>query len=274
MIDLHCHSHHSDGLLSPTMLCERAFEAGMKMIALTDHDTTAGVQELMDAAKKYDLRVITGIELSVRWKKHDIHILGLNINLNDPVLNEIIEQQNSNRITRAQNIGSALQRCGLENAYQKACEVAGHDRIGRVHFAQILLHEGWVQEPKAAFKRYLGKGKIAYVPSSWINLNDAVNAIKTAGGQAVIAHPLKYGLTRMKLHELIHEFKAEGGEGIEVVSGEMMEEDIQRVSRLCYVFDLLASSGSDYHGEGISRIKLGRQKSLPDDCIPIWNAWS
>ncbi len=273
MIDLHCHSHYSDGLFSPAVLLERALKSGVSVLALTDHDTTEGVAELLQAAAGHDVRIISGIEFSVRWKKYDIHILGLNLNIDDPLLKEVIARQSESRISRGKAIGAALERCNIADAYQKACDLAGHDRVGRLHFAQLLLREGFVQEPKTAFKRYLSKGKIAYVPSSWINLQEAVEAIQTAGGQAVIAHPLKYGLTRMKLHELIHDFKAVGGEGIEVVSGDMMEQDIHKMSRLCDVFDLLASSGSDYHGEGRSRVPLGRQKSLPNECVPIWKTW-
>ncbi|PJD93424.1 MAG: phosphatase [Legionella sp.] len=273
MIDLHCHSYYSDGLLSPAMLLERALLSDVKLLALTDHDTTNGVTELLQAAQGHDIRIISGIELSVCWKKYDIHILGLNLNIDDPTLKEVISRQSASRIARGKAIGEALERCNITDAYQKACDLAGHDRVGRLHFAQLLLREGYIQEPKAAFKRYLGKGKIAYVPSSWINLHEAVETIHAAGGQAVIAHPLKYGLTRTKLHELIHDFRAAGGKSIEVVSGDMMVEDIHKMSRLCYVFDLLASSGSDYHGDGISRVPLGRQKLLPNDCVPIWNAW-
>lgn len=273
MIDLHCHSNYSDGLWSPALLLERALRAGVSLLALTDHDTTMGIPELQQAAKNRAIRIIPGIELSVQWKKYDIHVLGFNINIQDPGLQDVIALQEQRRIARAQAIGDALERLGLKDAYAKTCALAGHTRIGRAHFAQILLQEGMVKEPKAAFKVYLGRGKVAYVPSSWINLSTAVDAINGAGGQAVIAHPLKYGLTRLKLHELIHEFQTAGGIGIEVVSGDIMSDDIEKMANVCAKYDLLASSGSDYHGEGMSRIGLGRQKALPSHCTPIWSSW-
>lgn len=273
MIDLHCHSIYSDGLLSPAMLFDRAQHMGVTTLALTDHDTVAGIAELQQAATGHAMRIIPGIELSVQWKKYDIHVLGLNINIHAESLQQIIVQQQAQRLQRAQAIGEALQRCGIKDMYAKACALAGHTQIGRAHFAQVLLKEGMVRDIKAAFKTYLGKGKVAYVPATWINLSTAVTVIQAASGQAVIAHPLKYGLTRTKLHELVQEFQTLGGAGIEVVSGEIMDDDIEKMSKLCKKHALFASSGSDFHGEGLSRVGLGRQKSLPKHCTPIWDSW-
>ncbi|MCX7119429.1 MAG: PHP domain-containing protein [Legionellales bacterium] len=273
MIDLHCHSNYSDGLLSPALLLARAKQAGISLLALTDHDTVAGVLALQQMEPDPTIRIIPGIELSAHWKKYDVHILGLNINVHAPELQAIIIEQQERRVLRAQAIGEALQRCGIADAYAKTCELAGDAKVGRAHYAQLLIKEGYVRDIKAAFKTYLGKGKVAYVPVTWINLKTAVQVIQAAGGQAVIAHPLKYKLTRTKLHEFLQEFKDLGGAGIEVVSGESMPDDIDKMSKLCEKFSLLASSGSDYHGEGLSRIALGRQKLLPNDCVPIWSAW-
>lgn len=272
MIDLHCHSIYSDGLLSPTALLERAQQNGLTMLALTDHDTVAGVVELQKI-NDTSVQIIPGIELSVQWKKYDVHILGLNVDVNSLELQAVIVEQQERRVIRAQAIGEALQRCGLKDAYEKACELAGHTQIGRAHFAQLLLREGYVRDIKGAFTTYLGKNKIAYVPVTWINLSAAVQIIQAAKGQAVIAHPLKYKLTRTKLQEFITAFQDAGGAGIEVVSGDISYEDIEALSKLCTKFSLLASSGSDYHGDGYSRVGLGRQKALPEACIPIWTGW-
>lgn len=273
MIDLHCHSTYSDGLLSPKQLFERALQAGVTTLALTDHDTVAGVSELQQAAMGHAMRIVPGIELSVQWKKYDIHVLGLNIHIHAERLQQIIVQQQNQRFQRAQAIGEALQRCGIKDTYAKACALAGHTQIGRAHFAQVLLQEGMARDIKSAFKTYLGKGKIAYVPAIWIKLPTAVAVIQDAGGQAVIAHPLKYGLTRTKLQELVQEFQTLGGAGVEVISGEIMDEDVDKMAKLCQKHALLASSGSDFHGEGLSRLGLGRQKALPKHCKPIWDSW-
>lgn len=275
MIDLHCHSYYSDGINSPNELIEKASVNGVKYLAITDHDTTEGIkpfqQSLIERAS--DITLIKGIELSVSWKKHVIHILGLHL-MNHEKLDDLIYQQNQQRIQRAKEISSALVLSGLKDAYRKACEIAGHERVARPHFAQVLINEGMAKDMVSAFKKFLGRGRKAYVPTSWINIKEAVDGILDAGGQAVIAHPLKYGLTHTKLYELITDFKRAGGTGLEVVSGDMTKLKIQEAAAICQRFDLLASSGSDYHGEGISRISVGRQQQLPLNCTPIWNEWN
>ena len=272
MIDLHCHSYFSDGMLSPNALLKKAIDSNIRILALTDHDTTEGLSLLHEAAQEHDIKVINGIELSVRWKKYDVHILGLNIQPDNQHLQELIARQNENRIARARQIGEQLLNCGIDEAYKKASKIAGHERVGRAHFAQLLVTEGRVPDMKAAFKRYLGSGRPAYVATAWLTMSEAVAGIIQAGGQAVIAHPLKYGLTRSKLHELINIFKEEGGIGMEVVSGAMTKAQMMELAGLSQRYDLLASTGSDYHGD-MSHIGLGRQQPLPVNCKPIWHQW-
>lgn len=273
MIDLHCHSIYSDGSLTPEALIQKAQSHHLKCLSLTDHDTTAGYDELYKAAAHTEIKIINGIELSTRWKKYDVHILGYQI---QPIaeLDELIQKQNQSRIERAEQIGASLHMLGVADAYQKACVIAGHKRVGRPHFAKVLIAEGKVKDMKTAFKQFLGRGKAGYVPTPWITIAEAVTAINNVGGQAVIAHPLKYGLTRSKLHELINEFKEAGGVGMEVVSGEINVSDIKEMAATCMRFNLLASSGSDFHADGISRVNLGRQHSLPANCTPIWQEWN
>jgi predicted metal-dependent phosphoesterase TrpH len=273
MIDLHCHSSFSDGELSPHLLFNKALNSKIRMLALTDHDTIAGLSALHQAAQYFDVMIINGIELSVRWKKYDIHIIGLRINPDEQGLCELIKKQNEGRISRAQQIAERLEECGVDNAYQKACDLAGHERVGRSHFAQILIQDGRARDFKEAFKRFLGQGRPAYVLSNWVDIEQAVATITLAGGQAVIAHPLKYRLTRSKLHELITTFKRAGGVGMEVISGAMTTAQGLEMAGLCNRFELLASTGSDYHGDGLSRISLGQQQPLPVNCVPIWHQW-
>jgi predicted metal-dependent phosphoesterase TrpH len=272
-VDLHCHSFFSDGALSPEALLQKALAAQVNLLALTDHDTVAGVGELIAAARHHPIQIIPGIEFSVRWKLHDIHVLGLNIDSNSENLTSTIDKQNEQRTFRAKQIALLLEKLGLEQMYEKARTLAGHERIGRPHFAQLLINEKIVPDMQTAFKHYLGKGKLAYVPTSWLSLEETVNAISQAGGQAVIAHPLKYKLTLTKLRELITAFKSVGGAGLEVISGEMAPAQINTLANLCLHFDLLASSGSDYHDDAYSRIKLGQQRALPEHCKPIWAQW-
>lgn len=273
MIDLHCHSNFSDGELSPQTLIAKAISEDIKILALTDHDTVAGLKELQQVAASYPIHIINGIELSTRWKKYDIHVLGLNIDPEHEIMQELIAKQNTNRINRALQISAKLKSCGIDDAYTKACKIAGHNRVGRPHFAQVCIAEGLVVDMKTAFKRYLARGKSAYVPTPWISIAEAVEGIIQAKGEAVLAHPLKYSLTNTKLHELIVEFKKVGGKGIEVVSGEITTAQIETMVGLCSRYELLASTGSDYHGDNLSRISLGRQRQLPLNCIPIWHQW-
>lgn len=274
MIDLHCHSHFSDGELSPSALLNKAIDCRVRVLALTDHDTTAGLLPLHEAARGSGVTIINGIELSARWKKYDIHIIGLNINPAGEGISALIARQNDARIARALKISECLVGCGVQDAYRKASEIAGHERVGRPHFAQVLMNEGVVRDLKTAFKRFLGQGKVAYVPTAWVIIEDAVAAITQAGGQAVIAHPLKYALTRSKLHALIEAFKEAGGIGMEVISGDMTITQSTQLAGLCSRFELLASTGSDYHGDTLSRVALGQQRALPVNCTPIWHQWN
>ncbi len=252
----------------------KALNANVSILALTDHDTIEGLMPLHEAAENSTIKIINGIELSVRWKKYDIHILGLHIDADDPSLHRLIACQNEKRMARAKEIGSGLANCGVDDAFDKACALAGHERVSRAHYAHLLVNEGKVQDIKQAFKRYLAVGRPAFVPTAWVSIDEAVQVIHQAQGQAVIAHPLKYGLTRSKLYELIRDFKQVGGDGMEVVSGEMTTMDMNELAGLCLRFDLLASTGSDYHHDGVSRTPLGQQRPLPVNCIPIWRQWN
>ncbi|MFZ4077065.1 MAG: PHP domain-containing protein [Legionellaceae bacterium] len=273
MIDLHCHSFFSDGCLSPQALLLKALEHQVQVLALTDHDTLEGVASLQAAAAGTSVHIIPGIELSACFKLIDVHILGFNMTIDDPTFISLIKRQEHSRVVRAQKIGEKLLALGLVDAYQKAVQLAGHDRVGRPHFAQVLINEGRAIDMKQAFKRFLGRGRPAYVPTAWISVEEAVRGIVQAKGCAVIAHPFKYALTRTKLHALINAFKLAGGTGLEVVSGRMEPALVAEAAQLCKRFDLLASTGSDYHGDGMSHVGLGRQSALPDDCVPLWSDW-
>ncbi len=272
-VDLHCHSFFSDGELSPEALIEKAIDARIRLLALTDHDTIEGIARLREAAKTHGITVIDGVELSVRWKMHDIHILGLNLDSRHSSLTALLIKQNEQRSARAKQMSNALETIGVQRAYQKACEIAGHERVGRPHLAQVLINEGLVKDMQTAFDRYLKRGRLAYVPTSWISVEESVTGILQSGGMAVIAHPMKYKLTRSKLHALITDFKMADGRGLEVVSGDMNASQIGELAGLCERFELLASSGSDYHSDRHSRVKLGQQSPLPLNCKPIWEQW-
>jgi len=273
MIDFHCHSTYSDGSDSVNEIFESALASGIQQLALTDHDTVAGVAELRSLCDNSSVSCINGIEFSTRWKKHDIHIVGLHIDIQDPEINKRIDLQKKCRFERAKNIAEILERLGLSNCWSKARKVAGHTHIARPHFAQVLVEEGWTATIQQAFSSYLSRGKPAYVATNWMSIPEAIQDITSAGGVAVLAHPLKYKLTHTKLCELIKHFKENGGHALEVVSGDMQKKEVNDLAELCEEYELYASSGSDYHGKKRSRIGLGAQRCIPEQCKPVWTLW-
>ncbi|MFA5826508.1 MAG: 3',5'-nucleoside bisphosphate phosphatase [Gallionellaceae bacterium] len=277
--DLHCHSTVSDGLLSPADLVARAAERGVKFLALTDHDDVDGLSEAAEAAARCGIAFINGVEISVSWRTHTLHIVGLRIDPKNPALAEGLHGIRSGRRHRAELMAESLARCGiggvLEGAYRYA---ANPDIIGRTHFARYLVEAGHCKDVASVFKRYLVKGKPGYVPHQWAALQDAIDWIRGAGGIAVLAHPGRYtagrkAMGKPTLRELLKEFTEMGGQGIEVVTGSHTPPQYAEFARYATEFGLLCSCGSDYHGPGESYRDLGRLPDLPLECKPIWGAW-
>jgi len=271
--DLHCHSTASDGSLSPTELVNRAIGQGVDILALTDHDGTEGIAEASQAAKGTDLTLLAGVEISVTWGGTTIHIVGLNIDVNHPVLQNGLTTMRQFRIGRAAEIAKRLDQAGISGALEGAKKYASEVMLGRLHFAQFLVEHGHAKNISDVFKRYLVRNKPGYVPGKWASLNDAVSWITAAGGQAVIAHPARYKITATKLRRLINEFKEAGGVGFEVVSGRQHPEEIKHMAKLAEQFGLLASRGSDFHTPENSWVELGKLAALPSSCIPIWTVF-
>ena len=274
IVDLHCHSIFSDGALSPEELVSRANKIGAKVFALTDHDTIAGLPRLHAANIGDYLKIINGVEISMRWRKYDIHVLAYNFSATHPGIIDLLAAQKDSRLQRAHAIAERLQDVGVHDAFAKAAKYARNENFGRPHFAQVLIDEGKVKEMQKAFDQHLARGKHAYVKSCWVELEDAISVVRAAGGNAVIAHPLKYKLTNTKLIELVTDFKQAGGEGIEVVSTDAQTADINLLADICVDFSLCASTGSDFHNDKSSRVGIGMQRPVPKSCTPIWDKWS
>ena len=278
--DLHCHSTVSDGLLSPTDLVMRAAERGVKFLALTDHDNVDGLPEAAAEAKRCGIEFINGVEISVTWRTHTLHIVGLRIDPKNPALVEGLQGIRNGRRHRAELMAESLARSGiggvLEGAYHYATNL---DMIGRTHFARYMVQAGLCKDVGSVFKRYLVKGKPGYVPHQWADLKDAIDWIRGAGGIAVMAHPGRYtagrkAMGKSTLHELLEEFTALGGQAIEVVTGSHTPPQYAEFARYATEFGLLSSCGSDYHGPGESYRDLGRLPDLPMECKPVWSAWA
>lgn len=266
--DLHTHSHCSDGSLSPTELVTLAKANGVKVLALTDHDTLEGIEEAQAAAGD-DLEIVPGIELSCRWGSYTIHVVGLWVDVEDAGLQSAVAQQLAARQNRAQEIARRLEKAGIAKAWEGASHYAKGE-IGRPHFAQYLVDSGYVDSINQAFKRYLGAGKVGDVKHHWPAVSTVVEWINAAGGVAILAHPDKYDLTRTKLYALLAEFVAAGGRGIEVVSGIQDAGVTTRLRQAAVDFELLASCGSDFHSPENAWQSPGKMTPLPVECQPVW----
>lgn len=273
-VDLHSHTTCSDGGLSPTELIDRAVNFQIDVLAITDHDTVAALDIAKGyiQEKNYPLTIVDGIEVSTRWHNFEIHIVGLNIQADHPALLSLIASQQTARESRAILIGEKLAKCGFEDVYLQAKALAGEGSITRAHFAKVLLNQGHIQHLQAAFDKYLGKGKRAFVKPQWCDIETAVEAIHLAGGTAVIAHPIRYDMTTKWLRRLVLSFKECGGDGLEIVLPQMNNEQRKLMLSFCLEYDLLASLGSDFHYP-TKWADLGKNLVLPQQAVPIWQAW-
>ncbi|CAK0782119.1 RNA/ssDNA 5'-_3' exonuclease [Gammaproteobacteria bacterium] len=271
--DLHTHSTASDGTLSPLQLVERARAVGLEGLALTDHDTTDGLDEASAAAREAGMEWIPGIELSVTWSQGTVHVVGLGLGEDRVDLEAGLGEIRRFRDWRAEEIGRRLSREGISGAFEGARALSQGRLIGRSHFARYLVARGLARDERHVFQAYLTRGKPGYVPGQWASLADAVGWIHAAGGQAVLAHPARYDLTLGRLKQLIGEFRELGGEALEVVSGSHSPQDRDRVALLAREFRLMASVGSDFHGPQIPWLALGHLPPLPKGCEPLWQTW-
>ncbi|MET0101516.1 MAG: PHP domain-containing protein [Sedimenticola sp.] len=272
-VDLHSHSTASDGTLTPSELVERAADKGVDVLALTDHDTTEGLEEAEAAALKAGICLVPGVEVSVTWNKQVIHLVGLGVDRTNSGLQQGLAKLRTFRDWRAEEIARRLEKSGIPGSYEGAKAYSNGRLISRTHFARYLVEKGYAPDTRKVFKRYLTQGNPGHVPGEWAALEEAVSWIVSAGGQAVLAHPARYRLTRTKLRRLIREFRNAGGEGMEVVSGSHSRDENFTMARHTIDFELRGSCGSDYHGPENPWAELGRLEPLPDGVKPIWEDW-
>jgi predicted metal-dependent phosphoesterase TrpH len=274
VFDLHCHSTASDGVLTPAALVQRAIAQGVDFLALTDHDELAGLAEARKASQESGLQVVPGVEISTTWGKATVHVVGLQVDPDDIILQQGLANNRSGRRLRAQHMADELAKVGIPGALQGAYAFAiNKDLIGRTHFARFLVEERVVKDVRTVFKKFLVKGKPGYVHHEWASLEEAVTWIRAAGGQAVIAHPGRYKFGGEKVRLLLSEFRDAGGEGIEVVTGSHTPDMVPVYADLAVEFGLLASVGSDFHAPGEGGRELGRLMNLPERCTPVWARW-
>ncbi|MBN2646779.1 MAG: PHP domain-containing protein [Thiotrichales bacterium] len=275
-VDFHCHSTASDGSLSPEALLALAQQHQVEMLALTDHDTTAGYRSLIEPAKAAGIHLISGAEISCQWLGQTIHIVGLDFDDENPVLQQGLAHIREARKIRAQQILDKLSTKANTHLQQLPAHVerlVGDGVIGRGHIAQAMCQLGLVSHNAQAFDRYLKRGRPGYVAAQWPELAEVVQWITQAGGLAVVAHPGLYGLTSNKLNRLLEGFVAAGGQGLEVVNAPRANAEQVGMAQRAQRFGLYASLGSDFHHPQQSWRGLGWLAPLPKGCVPIWQAF-
>lgn len=268
--DLHSHTTASDGSLSPTALVEHAARCDIHVLAVTDHDATGGLAEAKAAAELHNVTLVPGIEISVTWAHQTVHVVGLNIDPANSVLQHGLKKLHDFRIWRAEEIARRLDKAAIPGSLEAAKAYAGGKIISRTHFARFLVAEGYARDMKQVFKRYLVRNKPGYVPGQWADLAEALAWIQGAGGMAVLAHPARYQISSLRLRQLLATFRELGGEGIEVVSGSHSQGDILRFAQLAEHYGFYASRGSDYHGPENAYADPAYLPALPANCTPIW----
>ena len=272
--DLHSHSTSSDGLLPADEVARRAVANGVDLMALTDHDSLSGLPAARAVADEAGMRFVNGVEVSIEWGGLQVHILGLAFDAESAALNDGLETIRSGRIERARRMAAEFEKIGIGGAFDGAMRHAANPSlISRAHFARFLVEAGVCRDVRSVFESYLVPGKPGYVEHRWATLSESVDWIKGAGGVAAVAHPGRYKFSRAELRAFLDEFKALGGQAIEVVSGSHSADNVALFSRLAREYGFLASCGSDFHGPGESYIDLGQLAPLPNDLVPVWDAF-
>lgn len=270
LIDLHTHSHHSDGTLPPAELIALAAKRGVKALALTDHDTTAGLEEAATAAAVAGIRLIPGVEITCGWRGQEIHIVGLGINPEDAGLQRHLGELVALRRMRVAAISARLARHPRFAGRDVAGPILAAATVPtRMHIARALVAAGDAETTQDAFDRWLKRGATGHVPQQWPGIDAAVAAILGARGHAVLAHPHRYKLSSGALRNLCEEFRALGGAALEVSLPGLSPNDSDRLARLARAHGLAGSVASDFHEPGMPWRPLGRFAKLPDGIEPL-----
>ncbi|KIQ79310.1 RNase RNM [Aeromonas sp. L_1B5_3] len=269
--DLHCHTTASDGVLNPAELVRRAAEKEVEVLAITDHDTLAGLDEARStiAAEQLPLRLVSGVEISTGWEHHEIHIVALGVDEKNPQLSDFLTGQQARREERAQEIGRRLEKCLIPGTYDEAKQLAGDAAVTRAHFARVLVARGVADNMQKVFKKYLSRGNKGYAPAQWPEMGEAITAIHAAGGLAVLAHPSRYDLTAKWIKRLLVAFKAAGGDAMEVSLPQQSPQERANLGQWANEYGLAISVGSDFHFPS-NWTELGRHLWLPKEGTPLW----
>lgn len=270
MIDLHVHSTYSDGTYTVEELVDYAVEKGLKAIALTDHDTVDGLDEIMEYAKGKPIEVIPGIEFSTEYEGKDIHILGYFFDYTDETFKKKLVDFVDSRELRNAKMCKKLEEHGLPVSYEELTSKNPDAVITRAHFAAYLLEKGCVKSREEAFDRYIGDRAPCYVPREKVSPFDAISLISEAGGIPVLAHPYQYKYSDARLDKFVGELKETGLIGIETIYSTYTAGEIKYLKMLASKYDLLITGGSDFHGANKPKIDLGTghgSLEIPDEIL-------
>ena len=263
-IDLHTHSTASDGIYSPTELLQRAKDNGLRVLALTDHDSTGGLDEAAQAARKLDIDFIPGIEINTDVSGGEVHVLGYFPEYQRPAFQAVLQVLRDARERRGQRMVELLNEHGINIAWERVRQIA-QGAVGRPHVAKALLEAGYVQTIGEAFDKYIGKGCYAYVPRYKLTPEDAVGLITSANGLPVIAHPADLpGID--ELRNWLPGLCKAGMVGLETYYGPYTPEQEQTLRALADEYSLIPTGGSDFHGPGIHPTPLGG-RPVPSEAV-------
>ncbi|MBF0530108.1 MAG: PHP domain-containing protein, partial [Deltaproteobacteria bacterium] len=258
LIDLHAHTTASDGSLTPTALVDLAKSIGLKALAITDHDTLAGLEPALARGREIGLEVVPGVEISAEFKPGAMHILGYDLDFQNIELISKLQQLQESRRTRNPKIVAKLNDLGIPITLEEVLAVTGGGQIGRPHFAKVLAGKGYVTTVQEAFDRYLKKGASAYVDKFRFTPAEAVDLIRSAGGLPVLAHPLSLNLSPEALENLLIDLVKAGMVGLETYYSEHSPEVTRDYIALADRIGLAVTGGSDFHGANKDGIVLGR----------------
>ncbi|WP_181012854.1 RNase RNM [Citrobacter amalonaticus] len=272
--DLHSHTTASDGRLTPEALVHRAVEMRVGTLAITDHDTTAAIAAARDEISRSGLalNLIAGVEISTVWENHEIHIVGLNIDIDNPGLRDFLAQQTERRQTRGRLIAERLEKAHIPGAWEAALKLSNGGGVTRGHFARFLVESGKATTMADVFKNYLARGKTGYVPPQWCTIEQAIDVIHHSGGKAVLAHPGRYDLSAKWLKRLVAHFADHRGDAMEVAQCQQSPNERTQLATLARQNHLWASQGSDFH-QPCPWIELGRKLWLPAGVEGVWQLW-
>ncbi len=255
VVDLHTHSTASDGIYSPTELLRLAAEAGLKVQALTDHDSTNGLEEALQAAQNQGIELIPGIELNTDVKGGEVHVLGYFIEYQRPEFQSVLSTLRDARVLRGQRMVEKLNAEGLDISWERVREIA-QGSVGRPHVAEALLEKGYVKSIAEAFDKYIGAGRPGYVPRYKLTPQDAIRLIASTNGLPVMAHPITLpGLDGLR--QWLPDLVASGLVGLETYYGPYTPEQVQALLTIADEHRLIPTGGTDYHGPNIHPTPLG-----------------